>query len=440
MLMKNNITFSLLLVSLGSLLFSCDIRDNEVLPGQDFVRIYETGEFERSYIPLDVQPTLDGGYLILAAARVSDSDFLAAYLLKVNQEGLVEWEQLSEKYVNPVSELIPAVAGGGAGDAFTFVAMDKQQLGTHIVSVNAAAIKLPDGEAGEAAEGAEQGNEEGTPTVTEISQAPELLSVAYFGTATYPLAGAGLKGGHAILHWKRDQKSRMQLSRIRDNAELWTESYHIFEDVEPRIMGHLTSQMQPLVPFGVGELENGHLYFIGYNNFTLSLSFVNGNTGKQTGVVNGTRYASGISQVTPLKNGAFALARYRESGENIYAPAVALDHMGIATAKDLPGNELPELVPYARVKIRQETVNSEAITFYAGDTKNGQIAVFAYDEDGVLRGSSYLGAGNRFETGNIRVTPDGGLVVVGRSFVAGRFPRLSLFKLSAQELREMLRQ
>lgn len=406
--MKKILVYGLLLLLVSSILFSCDLKDNEVLPDQRFLHIYETGTFDRAYVPIDVQQTSDGGYLLLAGATVTDSDFLAAYLMKVDKEGKVEWEHLSERFVNPVSDLFAGLEGGAAG-VYTFVGMDKQQLGTHIIQVNTA------------------GEQNAEPT-----------SAAYFGVFSYPLAAHPVSGGFAILHWDRENKSSMQLSRTRGTAEQWTKKYDIYEDVEAMMMAHLTRQRQPLVPFRVGILAGGQLYFNGYNNYTLSLTFVNGNTGEQTGIVNGTRYASGVSQILPLHNGKFAVSRYLESGENLYAPAVDLAHNGIATVKDLPGNQLPELIPYAPVKIRQEEVLSEAITFYASDTRNGQICLFAYDANGVLRGTTYLGAGNRFETGSIRISSDGGLVIFGRTFVAGRFPRLCLFKLSPQEVKELV--
>ena len=113
-------------------------------------------------------------------------------LLKVDEDGVVQWEHLSESYVNPVSGLFSALeVGGGSADVFTFVGMGKQQLGTHIVEVNTA------------------GEED-----------PELASVAYFGSFSYPLAANVVGGGFAILHWNRDNKSGMQLSRIKDAAAL----------------------------------------------------------------------------------------------------------------------------------------------------------------------------------------------------------------------------
>lgn len=402
--MMNKNTYNLLFLLWGSLLFSCDLKDNEVVPEQAFVRIYESGEFGRDYVPMDVQPLSGGGYLILAGATATDSDFMALYLLKTDEQGKVKWEHMSERYVNPVSELMASQDGALPG-AFTFVVMDKQQLEAHLIQVN-----------------------------PEAEGEPELVSKAFFEGAGYPLAAGPVSGGYSLLHWNRNNKSNMQLSRIRGTEVMWTKKYDIYEDVEAMVMAHLTRQRLPLVPFRTGELPGGQLYFNGYNNFTIALTFVNGHNGEQTGVVNGTRYASAISQLEPLQNGKFAVSRYAESGENIYAPAADFSAGGIASVKDLAGNQLPELTPFAKVKIRQEMAGSEPVTFYLSDTRNGQMVLFAYDAGGILLGTKYLGSGNRFESGSMRITADGGMVIAGRAFVAGRFPRLCLFKLSPEEI------
>lgn len=183
-----------------------------------------------------------------------------------------------------------------------------------------------------------------------------------------------------------------------------------------------------------GATSGGQFYFNGFNNFKLTLTFVSPSDGEELGVLNGTRYESSVSQVLPLPNGKFAVSRFKEDGENVYSPLAEIMATGTATAKDLPGNQLPELSKYARVTIRRGTIGGTGITLYASDTKNGQIALFAYEEaTGKLLGTKYLGAGNAFEMGGVAFTQDGGLAVAGRIFVAGRFPRVCVFKLSPSE-------
>ncbi|MFA0961320.1 hypothetical protein AB9P05_05915 [Roseivirga sp. BDSF3-8] len=400
--MKKTLLF-ILTSALFLALQACEISDNEVKPTDPVTRIFETGDFERNYVPIDIRQTPDGGYLMLASVALADSDFQGIYLFKADKEGLVEWEHLADNYVNPVSELLP---DGSNGTLFRLVAMDKLQLGTHLLSV-------------------------------DVSGGASLTSVAYYPEMVYPLAAAQVGGGYAFLHWDQESKSSMKLTRLNGSTVQWSRSYDIYEDVEARIMAHLTRQTQPVVPFRTGTVTSGVFYFNGYNNFTLSLTFVDANTGDQIGVLNGTRYASGIMQIAPMAENKLALARYREDGSMVYAPAAPVDTRGTATARDLPGNALPELSPYAQVFIKKGSVDDQKIVLYASTTRNGRISLFAYDEGGTLLGTRYLGSGNRFEAGGVVFTDDGGLAVQGRTYVAGRFARLCLFKLSPDDLKEI---
>jgi hypothetical protein len=342
---------------------------------------------------------------MLSAVSLEDSDFAGIYLLKTDREGLAEWGYLSDNYVNPVSELMPDAANP---NVFRIGAMDKAQLGTHLLVLDAS------------------------------SGGSSLRSESHFPAMVYPLSVARVPGGFTFLHWDQDSKSSMKLTRVNGSNVQWSRSYDIFEDVESRIMAHLTRQLQPAVPFRTGAVNSGVFYFNGFNNFTLSLTFVDANTGDQIGVLNGTRYASGISQIAAISESELALARYREDGSMVYAPGAVIDTRSVTTARDLPGNPLAELTPYANVIIRKGTIGTQKVLLYASTTRNGRICLFAYDESGVLLGTRHLGSGNRFEAGGVIFTEDGGLTIGGRTFVAGRFARLCLFKLSPEDTAELV--
>jgi hypothetical protein len=380
-------TWVLFLLLIGNF-SACDIRDNETAPDFSFTKIYDNGEFERAYYPLDIKQTADSGYIILGAATIDDSSFPGVYLLKIDEKGEFEWESLSSQYVYPASALM------STGNGWSFFCMDKGNLGGYLM------------------------------------QADSLMKPIRSLDAEYPLAGSQIQGGYLLQSYNRyDRKTK--LTRMNGSGStVWTKEYDIFEKVEEDIVYHMTRQTRPL-PFFTGLTPGGQVYFNGFNNYTLALTFVNGGNGEQTGVVNGTRYRSGISSVEPLSGNTYALARYKEDGENIYIPQGALSPSATGTAKAMEGNELPELTKQARVIIRKGVVNGKSIVWYASDTKNGQISLFAYEEvSGALLATKYLGAGNKFEIGGFTFTKDDGLIVVGRTFAAGRFPRLCVFKLS----------
>jgi len=71
---------------------------------------------------------------------------------------------------------------------------------------------------------------------------------------------------------------------------------------------------------------------------------------------------------------------------------------------------------------------------YASNTRSKQIALFIYDQtNGEFLGSRYLGFSNPFEIANLITTSDGGIAVCGTTYVAGRFPRICLFKIGKDE-------
>jgi len=93
----------------------------------------------------------------------------------------------------------------------------------------------------------------------------------------------------------------------------------------------------------------------------------------------------------------------------------------------------------APVRIIKTTISGKEVLIYASNTRSRQISLFFYNKTtGVFIGSHYLGFSNPFEVANLVSTTDGGLIVCGTTYVAGRFPRICLFKLSSETLSESL--
>ena len=80
-------------------------------------------------------------------------------------------------------------------------------------------------------------------------------------------------------------------------------------------------------------------------------------------------------------------------------------------------------------------INEKNALIYASTTLSKQIGLFFYDElTGKFMSSRYLGYSNPFEASDLIQTSDGGLAVCGTTYLAGRFPRICIFKLSKEEL------
>lgn len=394
--MKTHKLYSYLLLS-AALLFAsgCTEESDPVLDESIFTRIYDNNKFNTSYSPIDIKQTSDKGYLILGSRRLAESNFSGIYLLKVDAQGAVVSEQeLDEAMVNPVGPLLVS------GDKFYFFCMTTVSLQTQLA---------------------------------EVSQAGELGTVKDVG-GSYPAAAAADGANFILLNYDHEAKESVVSVINPAGSVLASKGFTIGagDAVEEPIIDHFLRTGKQL-PFLVGK--SGSLYYFnGFYNYTLSLVFTNLNSDTPQGVVQGQQDKGGLSSVMPLSGGKFAAARFN-FGDNYLLPSVSLSSSGVSSSIDLVGNYLPELVPDAPVKILKVTVNGAERIIYASNTRSRQIALFGYQPaDGKFIGSRYLGFSNPFEVAALNVTDDNGLIVCGTTYVAGRFPRICLFKLSAEEL------
>ena len=160
--------------------------------------------------------------------------------------------------------------------------------------------------------------------------------------------------------------------------------------------------------------------------------------GNPQGVSQGQRDDGGISSAAHLDGSRFALSRFN-FGDNYFLPSTDMATGSITSSVDLGGNPMLELKPDARVVLKKVEINGEDVLLYGGDTNNRQIVIYAYDfQTGEFLGSKFLGFSNAYELAGFSTTMDEGLVIAGTTYAAGRFARISLFKLSQKELIDLI--
>jgi hypothetical protein len=201
--------------------------------------------------------------------------------------------------------------------------------------------------------------------------------------------------------------------------------------VEEPIINHFLRTGRQF-PFQVGKTAGGQYFFNGFFNYTFSLVFTD--LGESLGVVQGQQDDGGISHLTQLGGGKYATARFN-FGDNYFLPNVTLNTSGLTSSTDLGGFSLPELIDNAPVKIIVSKIKEKDVILYASNTKSGQIGLYVYDlASGDFLGTKYLGFSNPYEVSSLLNTTDEGLAIGGTTYVTGRFPRITLFKISADEL------
>ncbi|MBC8110979.1 MAG: hypothetical protein H7Y04_07970 [Verrucomicrobia bacterium] len=387
-------------------LSACDLKDNVSEPTLSFVKIYDNNDFSKAFTPLDIKQTADSGFVILGRTPSDKSSFYSVYLMKVARDGAFQWEHTSDIYVNPISDLLVD------GNDFVFFATNRTTLTANLLR-------------------AEQ-----TPgTVFEVPTTVRIQDdeVEY----KYPLAAGAITGGY-LLQTLDENFSTTRLFKLSANGSAnWSTGFDIFESLEEKTINHLTRRGQ-IFPFFVGETGNSGYFFNGFNNFTLSMTFVDAN-GKQTAELKGEEYQSGVSNALAIAGGKMAMARYKGDGENVLLPQATVNPAQDGTAQKLVGNDLPELNKFARIIIKKATIAGKNVVLYGTDTKNGQMVIFAYDEaTGNLLGSRYIGSNNTFQMGGFTLTQDEGMAISGAIFVAGRFSRICLFKLTKSDLEKLV--
>jgi hypothetical protein len=400
--------YSLLLFVLGvSLLSGCSEKSNPSFDQQNFASIFDNSKFDASYFPIDMRETPDGGYIVLGGRRLSEnSDFAGIYLLKADQYGkfVKEIEVPASTGVYPVGKLVEYQT------KYYFFCMDAQTLQAQIANVDALLEAV---------------------SVTPVQ-----------GDLTYPAAASFANNNFILLSYNNNDKLSVISVLNTDGGILKSKGYDIGVGSDDQIITekyviehYLRTGRQ--WPFEAGVMANGVYYFNGFYNYTFSLVFTDAASDDPSNVAQGQSDKGGLSGVSYLGANKFALSRF-SYGNNYFLPGKDIPG-GDPASSDFGGFTLPELVPDAPVKILQAKTDTKNGLVYASNTKSKQIGLYFYEQEtGTFISSRYLGFSNPYEISSLIQTSDGGLAVCGTTYLAGRFPRICIFKISKDELNGQL--
>ncbi|WP_299248189.1 hypothetical protein [uncultured Cytophaga sp.] len=398
--MKHILLYIVLVVAI----LGCDMKKNKDAQPSGFLKIYNENSYSNQYTPLDIEQTSDEGFLILSAAKIETSAFPGIYIMKIDKDGNVQHTQLlSDTYVSAASNLLRS------GTEYYFVCMDRQNLGTYIMSVSAS---------GEATES------------------------AFMNDIQYPLSAElnETNGQVLIQHYNKDDLKTVISSVTKTGVISATRSFSIGSgdfNVEQPVIDHLTGNGKKY-PFLNGKLSSNVFYFNGFYNYTLSMCIFDFNWDKddKPAAVQGYRDERCISSVLATGSNQIATSRYAYGSNYILPTATIPTSSNMFSANsDLNGFLIPELVYDAPMALKAMTINGRAMYVYASTTKSSQVLLMAYDASTKqLIGTTNVGATNPFAMANIIQTMDGGIAVLATTQVAGRFSRIAIFKIGKDEL------
>lgn len=399
----------LLIMSLAS----CEEEVNPLFDTESFTAFFDNSQFAATYNPIDMIQTDDGGYLILGKRDLPQSEFAGIYLMKVDKYGnFVRETEVGPDYVHPVASLV------NRNNLIHFICMNELTTELQIAAVSADGEFLPG-------------------------------STVLVSGITYPSAASFVDNEFVVQGYNHVDKQTIVATVSLEGQVTKQISYSIgignTESLDKQITSHFLETGRQL-PFTVGKAGNIY-YFNGFYDFTFSLLFTNLQQDNPSGGVQGQRESdnSGLSAILPLGASKFAVSWFNV-GRNYFAPAMNIAATGTPTSigdDNFADFGLPfrELVDNADVRIIRANVNEKNALVYLSTTLSKQIGLFFYDEStGKFMSSRYLGYSNPFEASHVIQTADGGLAVCGTTYLAGRFPRICIFKLSKEELATQAKQ
>jgi len=383
---------------------SCDIKKNKEATPTGFLKIYNETSYSNQYNPLDIEQTSDGGFLILSSTKIATSSFPGIYLMKLDKNGFIlSAKLLSDEFVSAVPNLLKN------GEDYYIICLGQQNLSTYILHVSESA---------------------------EVTQSGLLNNVHYPLSAEFDLSSSQI-----ILQHYNKYDMQTNVSKVSVTGQLSETKYFNIGsgsfDVEQPIIDHLTGKGKKY-PFLSGQLGGNAYYFNGFYNYTLSLCIFeySWTNDQEPASVQGYRDERCISSIFSLAGNKIATSRYAY-GNNYIIPSTTVPTTSgsFIANSDINGFLIPELIGDAAICLKEIQKNGQPILLYASTTKGGQVALYAYDAaSGNLLNSQYLGSTNPYTMASVIQTFDGGIAVLATTQVAGRFPRIAVFKLGKEEL------
>ncbi len=393
--MRLNLNHLLLIVT-TFVIFDCANNADPAADKANFTKIFDNNQFNTSYYPIDMVQTPDGGYLVLGGRSLTSSSFRGTYIMKTDAFGnFVSSQEVDENLVDPTGKIL------SSNGNYYFFCMTAVGLQTQLMEMDA------------------------TGKITNQ------INVA----ASYPAAAAQDGSNFLLLSYDNVNQLSVISALSADGSIGQSKGYSIGagSNVDAPIIAHFV-HTGPQLPFQVGKNPAGQYFFNGYYNYTFSLVFTDIAATNPLGVVQGQQNNGGMSAILPLDGGTYSVSMFN-FGDNSLLPSAQINTTAVSSATDLPGNSFPELVANATVRILPITIDTKSYILYGSTTKSKQISLYAYDKTSFnFSGSKYLGFSNPFEIAAMTTTADGGIAVCGTTYVAGRFPRICIFKMSSSVL------
>jgi hypothetical protein len=387
------------ILSWASILVSCDIKDSDADPSESFSAVYDHPDMNLAFYPVDMVQTTDDGYLILSVyTDTTLSTFPLIRLMKTDKAGIFAGETI----VDPsYCSAVPGFARSGS--SWQFACMDAINQNVKLLQVDE--------------------------DLSDLKEVAELEGK--YPLYLYPEAS----GSILILTFNRIARTSVLTCYSADLFQQWQSSFNINEDYKNQIETHLKKggRQFPFFITGSEESDNKHFLVNCFYNYTMTMLFTRASDGIPTGQLNTYQDDAAISSVVSLDNNYFAVSRYYMGSSYIYS-SVMLDMNDTQGANTFEDTYMPELTFNAAVKSLATRLDERDVIIFASQTKANNLVMYIFDKvNGELITTKYLGSTNPVTIAGIIPTRDGGLALLAQTYAAGRFPRVSVFKIASKE-------
>ena len=391
--MKKTNIHIVLAAMLLSLLPACEIKQDDILPEDGYIKIYNHPDEQLALFPESLIALPDGGYVFITAVKDENADIEYPYtsLARTTASGELSWTMDYDWYA-PASRLI--YHNGSLG----FVAMN-QQFDAFLVNVD--------------------------PGSGQISGQHDL-------DMTMPLYVYPDPWGNLVVLGYDYVTRSSWISRYNSNYELQrSNQLPVNTDLEYLVQRHLNKTGQDY-PFFIGEYSNssGTGYFVNcFYNYTLRTVFLDGSSLAATGDIYSFQIEEGISSVIQKAGNIFGLTSYYE-GNNYLMAAAEIDVLSSGNIKDLPAEPLYELTYKAAVMAGTLDTDESSFALFISQTNDNSLLIYQYalESDSLVNTHTRV-FDERVEVRDFIQTGDQGIAVLASIYTLGKYVRPLVIKL-----------
>ncbi|RLD58725.1 MAG: hypothetical protein DRI97_02635 [Bacteroidetes bacterium] len=391
--MRINLNHTSYIAILLLILSGCEINQNEIMPEDGFMKIYNHPDEQLALYPESVLELPEGGYIFISAVKDENAEIEYPYasLVRTSKSGELIWT-MDYAWLAPTSKLI--LQNGSV----SFVAMN-QQFNAYVISI-------------------------------DLSNGMETAQHAL--DMTMPLAAYSDAGGNLVVLGYDFVTRSSWISKYNSNFQLQrSNKLPVNTDLEYLVQRHLNKTGQDY-PFFIGAYSNtsGTGYFVNcFYNYTLRTVFLDVSSLGATGDIYSFQTEEGISSIIQKSGSLFGLTSYYE-GNNYIIAGAEVDVLSSGNIKDLPAEPLYELTYRAAIMAGSLITDEDQFALYISQTNDNSLVVYQY----ALETDSLINTFSRKFDEGVEVrdfvqTADQGIAILANIYTLGKYKRPLLLKL-----------